>query len=207
MCFDSLKRTFCIVLSITAVASCSGSGTFSESLLPFEDQKSQLWGYKKPGGTVVIPPRFHVAGEFSSYGLAAVADDSGWQYIDTEGNTIIRPFVFENGPDYFKDGLARFIMDGKFGFFNERGQIVISPRFDFAAPFSESLAAICIGCRKFKKGEHSWYDGGVWGYIDRLGNIAIPSKFEKARPFEHGRARVMLGGKWVYINKKGEAID
>ena len=98
-------------------------------------------------------------------------------------------------------------MDGKFGFFNEQGQIVISPWFDFASPFSESLAAICIGCRKFKKGEHSWYEGGVWGYIDRLGNIAIPPKFEKARPFEHGKARVMLGGKWAYINKKGELID
>jgi len=129
-------------------------------LVSFEEDGK--WGYKNASGQVVIKPRFLMADDFLPEGIAAVADDRGWAYIDTKGKTVIRPFVFDNGPDYFREGLARFELHGKFGFFDKRGSVTIHPQFDFAMPFQGGLSAICTGCTERRAGEHSTMTGGKW---------------------------------------------
>jgi hypothetical protein len=42
-----------------------------------------------------------------------VVDDDGWAYIDTAGRAVIRPLVVDNGPDYFREGVARFRRNAK----------------------------------------------------------------------------------------------
>ncbi len=172
--------------------------------IPFE--KQEKWGYRNERDQVVIGPQFIIANEFSTEGIAAVVDDSGWAYIDTTGTIIIRPFIFDNGPDYFAEGLARFTINNKFGFFDKRGKVVIRHQFDFATPFHEGLAAICKGCRKETDGEHSFMTGGQWGYIDKKGKIVIPLQFDRAGNFANGQAEVCIDGKSAYIDKNGKVI-
>jgi rRNA maturation protein Nop10 len=169
--------------------------------VPFEQRGK--WGYRDTRGAVVIPPRFDLAKPFSPEGLAAVVDNQGWAYIDTAGKLVIRPLVFDNGPDYFRENLARFTEAGKYGFFDRRGQIAIPPRFDFAAPFSEGLAAVCEGCEEVSDGEHRFLQGGAWGFIDRTGALVIPARFQEVRPFQKSRAKVKLNGQWQSIGKDG----
>jgi len=173
-------------------------------LLPFE--KAGRWGYKTPDGKVAIEPHFSVARDFSPEGIAAVVDEEGWAYIDRSGRIVIRPYIFDNGPDYFAEGLARFTAGGKFGFFDQRGQVVIPPRFGFAKPFSEGLSAVCDGCREIAEGEHRRMQGGTWGYINRSGGQVIPLQFEEAESFNKGQARVKLKGYWKYIDRKGTVM-
>ncbi|MCX6624771.1 MAG: WG repeat-containing protein [Acidobacteria bacterium] len=172
--------------------------------IPFE--KNGQWGYKNAHGAVLIEPRFSIAGPFSSSGLAAVCGDDGWAYIDRSGSVVIRPFLFDNGPDDFQEGLARFTADGKFGFFDRRGSIVIKATFDFAARFSGGRAAVCQGCRKVYQGEHWSMEGGRWGYINRGGELLIPFRFDEAGNYERGRAKVKLAGAWIYIDQKGAIL-
>ena len=139
------------------------------SISPFE--QAGLWGYRNARGKVIIPARYIMANAFSRCGLAAVVDQKGWLYINTEGNEVIRPFVFDNGPDYFQDGLARFVQGNKFGFFDESGKIIIAPQFDFAYPFENGTAKVGYGCKFVQEGEHQAVAGGVWKYIDKQGNI------------------------------------
>ena len=141
-------------------------------LIPFEEDNK--FGYKTPQGKVVIEPRYQVAQEFSREGLAAVVDEHGWAYIDRSGKVLIRPFTFDNGPDYFREGMARFVVDGKFGFFDRHGRVVIQPRFTFAGPFSKGRAPVCEGCREVREGEHTSMTGGSWGFIDKRGALVIP---------------------------------
>jgi WG containing repeat len=173
-----------------------------EPLIPFE--QGDRWGYKDDSGRVVIPAQFLVAEKFSRQGLAAVADERSWAYIDTKGSIVIRPFVLDNTPDEFSEGVARVTADQKFGFFNERGQIVIKPQFDFASSFHDSLAAVCMECREERMGEHRVISGGKWGYIDKQANMAIPLQFEAAGDFENGKAAVLLDGKRRLIDTKGQ---
>lgn len=158
-----------------------------EKLVPFE--KEGKWGYRDSRGRVVIEPKYVVAQEFLSGGIAAVADEKEWSYIDAKGNVVIKPFLFDNGPDYFREGLARFKSADQFGFFDQTGRKVIEAQFDFAAPFSEGLAAVC--------------KAGKWGFIDKKGRIIIPLRFKEVGDFKRGRAPVKIGGQPRSIDKQG----
>ena len=87
-------------------------------LIPFEDAVNHRWGYISTGNRIIIKPQYIIALEFSAQGIAAVADESGWRYINRQGKLIIEPFIVDNGPDEFREGTARFKEKGKFGFFN-----------------------------------------------------------------------------------------
>ncbi len=176
----------------------------STHLLVFEE--NGRWGYKTEQRKVAIEPRFVIPKAFSPEGIAAVVDEKGWAYIDRSGRIVVRPFVFENGPDYFAEGLARFTADGKFGFFDKWGRVVIQPKFSFANSFSEGRAVVCDGCREVAEGEHRRAQGGRWGFINRSGDLVIPLQFEEAESFKKGRARVKLGGQWKSVDQKGAVM-
>ena len=188
------------------LAGYAGQASLPEAgLVPFEvDGK---WGYKDAQGKVAIEPRFVLAQEFSPQGIAAVVDETGWAYVNAKGNVVIRPFVVDNGPDYFSEGLARFKANGKFGFFGESGKVVIKPRFDFALPFSEGRAAVCAGCKEEAVGDHRIVTGGRWGFINKGGKLVIPLRFEAADRFENGRSRVKFEGKPWLIDGKGRVVE
>ncbi len=101
----------------------------------------------------------------------AVYNEGGWIYRDKAGSDIIRPYTFDNGPDYFVDGLARFESKGKMGFFDVSGNIVIQPAYDFASPFCGGFANVCIGCSFVSDGEHGYMKGGSWGHINLSGGV------------------------------------
>jgi hypothetical protein len=184
-----------------------GAASATEGLLPFEDPVTRLWGYRNARGAVVIQPRFSVAEEFSDKGIAAVADESGWKIINRKAKTLVRPYLVDNGPDPFRQGLARFREAGKVGFFNEHGKVIIPPQFDFACPFSDDRAVFCHGCRERAEGEHHVVEGGLWGFIDRKGRIVIAPMYDKAESFQEGKARVMRNGFWIAIDRQGHQID
>ena len=61
-------------------------------------------------------------------------------------------------------------------------------RFSYVPPFSEGVAAVCLGCQAKQEGEHLFMAGGRWGYINRKGELLIPPAFEEAKSFDKGRA-------------------
>ena len=81
---------------------------------------------------------------------------------------------YDNGADYFKEGLVRYIdSTGKFGFMDKRLLVVIPPLYTFAYPFEAGHAKVCIGCqsKKTADGEHSSMEGGRWMILSRNGKI------------------------------------
>jgi hypothetical protein len=86
---------------------------------------------------------------------------------------------FDNGPDYFVDGLARSVRDGKVGFVDESLDLAVPREWDFAFPFEGGVARVCTGCttRRQAGSEHSEVVGGTWGYIDREGSIVVSVEY------------------------------
>jgi len=84
--------------------------------------------------------------------------------------------------------------DGKSGYINSTGQIVIDFSFDFFA------------CREFSEGLASVLVNGKAGYIDINGDFVIQPKFNLAMPFSEGLAYVELNNKYGYIDKSGEFV-
>lgn len=170
-------------------------------------EQNEYFGYRDRHGVIVIPMQYSLAEEFSKEGIAAVLDKQGWAYIDRTGKVLVRPFIFDNGPDEFRGGRARMVERGKVGFFDKFGRVVIKPRFDFAGYFADGLAAVCTGCRSEKAdAEHSITVGGRWGYIDRTGRLVIPLNYESGGDFARGKADVKMNGKWYEIDRRGKVI-
>ena len=82
--------------------------------------------------------------------------------------------------------------NGKWGFVDETGNLVIPLKYDEAWNFSEGLAVV--------------KNNNKYGYIDKTDNMVIPLKYEKAGKFTGEVAMVKNNGKFGYINKTGVEI-
>jgi hypothetical protein len=169
-------------------------------------EKNGLYGYKDEQNAVVLEAQYQMANDFVN-GMAEVVDAEGWAYINGRAEVLARPFIYDNGPDYFQEGLARFVEEGKIGFLNEQGQKQISAQFDFARPFSGGLSAACMGCKEealtTESGEHMHIVGGKWGFINTKGEWLIPCEYEAVQDFENAVGAYQKDGKWIKIDPKG----
>lgn len=79
-------------------------------------------------------------------------------------------YQYDNGDDYFCEGLHRIVDSrGKIGFADEKGRIIISPRYAFAFPFENGVAKATYEGHEIKEGEHSRWISPDWFYIDHRG--------------------------------------
>jgi len=92
-----------------------------------------------------------------------VEDEQGLAIIDKTGTIIFR-VDYDTYFNYFFDGLLLSNKQGKYGYINKKGEVVISPQFEDACSFSDGAAAVL--------------KDGKWGYIDTSGNFIIPPRFD-----------------------------
>lgn len=93
----------------------------------------------------------------------------------------------------FSNGLAKISVNGKAGFINTKGEIIIQPKLKDAGRFSENLAP-------FEN------DDGKWGYINSNGETAIKPRFDWAISFSEGLALIQVGELWGFIDRSGKII-
>jgi hypothetical protein len=90
--------------------------------------------------------------------------------------------------------LLPILEDGKWGFVDRKGEVVVSPRFDRAEPFSEGLAPVRLGERL--------------GYADATGALVLTPAFDPGgvlhRPFVNGLAAVRVEGRFGYMDRDGK---
>jgi hypothetical protein len=141
--------------------------------------------------------------DFSRCGIAKVHDDSGIVMIDTNGHKLYRPFIFDNAMDEYSQGIARFKLNDKFGFFDSCGRITIPAQYQFVERFNQNRAVFSNDCLLKKNGEHTEIVGGKWGFIDKTGTIVISPIFDGAGNFENGCSNVVKGDETFFIDTNG----
>lgn len=109
-----------------------------------------------------------------------------WGYC-IEDKWII-PSQYERAFSYSED-VACVRLNGKFGYINIAGEVVINFRFDNAFSFSEGLAAVNMN--------------GKWGFITHSGASIVSYRFDNAKSFTEGLAAVNMNGKWGFIDREG----
>lgn len=90
---------------------------------------------------------------YNRFGLASIISEDGWVVINKKKKVLHKVFMYDNGPDYISEGMYRIIENGKMGFANEKGKVVIAPKYDFVWPFEKGTAKFCISCT-FQKREN-----------------------------------------------------
>lgn len=133
----------------------------------------------------------------------------------------------------FYNGIAVVAIEGekgkRYGYINEYGKEIVSPRFSFAQDFTHDIALVQQRHRFYfidregkklndnsflKVGDFvdrwtlaqdcSYYNGiSSYGWINRYGEWIISPLYEEANDFQEGFASVKKEGKWGFIKRKG----
>ena len=125
----------------------------------------------------------------SADGLAQALIDHSWYYVKRDGSTL--PVItFDNGADYFSEGLVRARIDGKIAYFDAQFKQIIPPKYDWAWPFENGKALVCLGCAEPAPNgeEHRMMEGGRWGYIDHNGReiVSVTHSRDEIMKLERG---------------------
>lgn len=114
---------------------------------------------------------------FDLNGLAVVLLGSQHYYVRADGHSL--PVLnYDNGPDYFQEGLTRARIDGRIGYFNRQLQPAFAARFDWGLPFKEGVAEVCNGCTLADPDAdgHRAVVGGKWFVINPQGQVIDPAR-------------------------------
>jgi len=121
-------------------------------------------------------------------GKAKVVKGDMYNYIDISGNLI------GTWTEYPDDYNAVF-KNGKFGFINKNGDLVIDYKYNKAKDFSNGIAKVRIGSRT----------NGKFGYINRTGEF-ITKMYDNISDFNQSIAIVKLNDKYTIIDTSGNEI-
>jgi hypothetical protein len=174
---------------------------------PFSDGMAEVavadeWGVIKRGyidrtGKLVVPAKYEKTFPFSG-GLGRVGLSREPTRVVDKGGRDVTP----EGIDFIgiqAEGMIRVWSGRKEGFIDTSGRLVIAPRFEQAAEFSEGYARIW----------QTTAAGGRFGYIDKTGNVVIAPRFTTAEAFSDGLALVKEGGpddRTVFIDRAGKVV-
>lgn len=178
---------------------------------PYEPDNSGLYpiavdgksGFMDRSGTHVIAPQFDEAREFSE-GFAAVRVGTKWGYVDRSGAIAITPqfdaaMPFRRGraavkvccgPEWAPGGTNRF------GVIDENGTFIHSPDL------------LWIPSNAFESTPAPVRDASGEAFLTRAGQIVLAGKLESvaSEGFSEGLAAASVGGKWGYIDARGEWV-
>ena len=158
-------------------------------------KRDGVFGYINIFGEWVFG-EYDFASSFSC-GIAAVSDEEGWYFIDSDGKSLSNVRY-----DSVKLDDNNTIGGGEFCFVEEEGCWYIvdmksgkagRTKFEDArAPTDDNIAAV--------------RQDGMWGFTDKSGRLRIMPRFEDATSFLCGLAAVKQGGVWGYIDQEGETV-
>lgn len=120
------------------------------------------------------------------------------QYLGIAGFTLVGLLFVACGHSTGNRHEARelfaIVKDGKWGFINRSGQVVIAPQYDKRAEFHAGVAAIEFAPKR-------------WGYIHKSGKLVIDPRFDFCGDIKNGYASAMFQNKWVWVDKTGKVVD
>lgn len=147
---------------------------------------------------LTLNPKGFLQGTHFSEGLAfALNIDSQFICIDKQMKEVFRLESEVESVETFFFGMAAVKLNGKWGFINNSGKLIIDYSYDAVSSFSEDVAAVA-----------NWEVFGdstrlKWNYIDKSGKKIMDLYFDDALPFHQGLAAVNVSGQWKWIDKKG----
>lgn len=115
---------------------------------------------------------------------AFVKNGDAYQLIDKKGN-VMGSDSYEDAVPFASEQPAAVKKNGKWGFLDADGTMVIEPQYEEAGSFAEGLAPV-----KTAAG---------WGYINQENALVIEDEFMGAKNFYKGVAPVKEGNYWTMI--------
>lgn len=155
----------------------NGRALFTETT----ENGQNLYGYLDRQGKEVIPAKYLQANDFQKDHAVVQISENEYGLINRDGkitNYYSYPFVGNLG-----DGLLAFkeTQDGKFGYIDKNGHVIIAPKFTWAQPFEYDFAVVNM----------SEDYTNEYGLINKSGNFVISPNFNDINIL--GKNRLAIG--------------
>ena len=125
---------------------------------------------------------------------AVFARKNGAVYLFADGRQTGE--IFDDARPFSDEGYAAAKRNGKWGFVDTAGTVVIDFMFDDALSFGQHLAAV--------------KQDGLWGYISLSGQVVIEPKYLDVRSFSNGSAPILTERGWQFMTlleyKRGASL-
>lgn len=153
------------------------------------------FGFLDEKGNEAVPCIYDEVGLFRQ-GRTQVRIGKKYGIVDTTGR-IVLPIEYDNTyrkayKYMYYEGLAMVEKDGRTGYVDLEGKLVIPMLFERGYQFTQGLAAV----------KHN----GMWGYIDTKGEVYMPFVFDVASPYHWGRAEVVFNGNTSKVDLTGRCV-
>ena len=111
-------------------------------IIPAKFRKPRGVNLRRPigGGIIEMPIRDSLRNKNSNLPATPFSE-----VYNRKGQLLYLTQFFDNGSDYFSEGLRRYVDHQKIGFVNRQGNIIIPAYWDFATPFQYGYATVYIG--------------------------------------------------------------
>lgn len=121
-------------------------------------------------GQLKLSPTALARLDYDNNGLAAVQAGRQHYYVRGDGAQLA-VVTYDNGPDYFADGLTRARVSGRIGYYDIQLRPAFPGHFDWGFPFQNGIADVCTGCRQGPPdaGGHTGIVGGTHFRINLQG--------------------------------------
>lgn len=126
----------------------------------------------RKGDTIISSEKIHYTFQdtITTFGIVLEKKTLDLIGINRKGERIFEVYMYDNGPDYISEGLFRIKKNGKIGFANENGKIIIEPQFECASNFQNGIASVTYDCYLFYDLEdHLRSESKNWFKIDKTG--------------------------------------
>jgi hypothetical protein len=136
-----------------------------------------LHGYLNKRGKEVIPITYETASDFVQGKAVVKTKESSFQLIDLTGKVLHSyPYAYVGN---YSQGLLAFKRgnDGKLGYIDEQGKVVIEPKFSNAESFIDGRAIVSL----------SENNRDRYGVIDRTGHFVIKPNYNQILYLDEGR--------------------
>jgi len=179
----------------------------------FVFEQNGKWGMVKPGNVEILPASYDfvlpfvngyaLAGKFDGnrYLLESVVNEDG--SVHNVSDILYLPLIDKTTPQYFSDGkLVVSNRNGKFGYINPSGQIVIKCQFDKALPFKEGWAPV-------KQGNYFKYINDTYDRNPSQSVLVVDFHYGEmtlASCFSNGRAAIAYNKDFALIGTNGQKV-
>lgn len=170
----------------------------------YEIVKDGRTGYVDPNGKIIIPCKYRATEIEGNYGGEPILAREGNKLCLLDSKTGELVATCSITPQYFsrfRNGMAIVNENGKFGFIDNTGKLVVPCIYEEIESFD---------IKTFKGELTAAKKDGRWGFIDKKGKVVIPFEYEDHVYISVGhticddKRKVRKNGKWGIINMNGQ---
>lgn len=192
------------------------------------DDRKSLYGYKDSMGVVVLKAQFDMGDKYLTRAINPVCKDYKWGYIDRQGKQVgsfkwdyayqlgqhgIESLALVNIGDHnWRDmgiqSLSGF-NDGKVGFVDSTGRVVIPVKYTYIGLFFGSVAPFSTSDNIREWGLDHTKGNPLFGFMNKQGKQVIAQKYDNVEPYPINERYYIVSRKGLFgtvDNKTGKEV-